>query len=153
MTWPSGSDQSNKNEGAPDSLASWDAQLKSPPPKCAHNYLTIRPASWEWPRRAAVKKLTVRQKGRHLAAATSFCGKLLVLFANLFSGTLARQSFFHPALLARLQVVGVTLHFLNDVFRLNLALKATQGILQRLALLQSNFRQIHHPQTSPGGTN
>jgi len=31
MTWPSGSDQSNKNEGAPDSLASWDAQLNSPP--------------------------------------------------------------------------------------------------------------------------
>lgn len=39
------------------------------------------------------------------------------------------------------------LHFLNDVPRLNLALESTQGILQRLALLQSNLRQNHHPQT------
>ena len=42
---------------------------------------------------------------------------------TLFSGPLSRQSLLHSALLARLQVVGVTLHFLNDVsdvFRLNL---------------------------------
>jgi hypothetical protein len=62
MTWPSGSDQSNKNEGAPDSLESWDAQLNSPPPKSAHNYLTIRPASWEWPRWATVKKSPAERK-------------------------------------------------------------------------------------------
>ena len=54
----------------------------------------------------------------------------------------------HPTSFARLQVVGVTLHFLNDVFRLNLALEAAQGVLQGLALLQSNFCQTHHPQPS-----
>ena len=42
----------------------------------------------------------------------------------------------------------MTLHFLNDVFRLNFALEPTQGILQRLAFLQSNFCQTHHPQTN-----
>ncbi len=42
----------------------------------------------------------------------------------------------------------MTFHFLNDVFGLNLALEPTKGILQRLALLQSNFCQTHHPQTS-----
>src|ERR1019366_6370334 len=70
------------------------------------------------------------------------------LSTNLLSGTLLRQSLLHPALRARLQVKGVTPHFLNDVFRLNLALKATEGVLQRFTLLQSNFCQTHHPQKS-----
>src|SRR5438067_2380858 len=47
-------------------------------------------------------------------------------------------------LLARLRIVGVTPHFFNDVFRLNLPLEPTKGILQRLAVLQSNFCQTHH---------
>ena len=50
-------------------------------------------------------------------------------FANLLSSTLSRQSLLHPALRARLQVEGVAFHFLNDVFRLNLALEATEGII------------------------
>jgi hypothetical protein len=77
---------------------------------------------------------------------------LILLFANLFSGTLSRQSLLYSKLLARLKVVGMTLHFLDDVFRLNLALKSAKGVLQRLALLQSNFCQTHHPQTSPNRT-
>jgi len=80
------------------------------------------------------------------------CCSLIWLPANLFSGTLSRQSLLHPPLLARLQVVGVTLHFLNDVFRLNLALESTQGILQRLALLQSNFSQTHYLQPEQSHT-
>jgi hypothetical protein len=59
----------------------------------------------------------------------STCGNLIWLSATLFSSTLSRQSLLQALLLARLQVVGVTLHFLNDVFRLNLALEPTQGIL------------------------
>ena len=47
---------------------------------------------------------------------------------------------------ARFQAKGVTLHFLNDVFHLNLAFEPTQGILDRLAFLQSNFCQSAHPQ-------
>ena len=77
------------------------------------------------------------------------CGNLIGLSANLFSGTLSRQSLLESPLLARLQVVGMTLHFLNDVFRLNLALEPTQRILQRLALLQSNFCQTLHPPNQP----
>jgi ketosteroid isomerase-like protein len=48
--------------------------------------------------------------------------------------------------------IEVAPHFLNDVFRLNLALEPTEGVLQRLALLQSNFCQTHYPQTSPNRT-
>src|SRR5438445_618070 len=57
------------------------------------------------------------------------CGNFVRLAANLFSGALARQGLLHSALLARLQVVGVALHFLNDVFRLILAREPTEGIL------------------------
>ena len=74
------------------------------------------------------------------------CGNLTRLPTNLFSGALSRQSLLQSPLLARLQVVGMTLHLLNDILRLNLALKPTEGILQRFALLQSNFCQTHHPQ-------
>src|SRR6266436_8163600 len=70
---------------------------------------------------------------------------LIRLSASLFSGTLSRHSLLQSALLARLQVVGVTPHFLNDVFRLSLAFEPTKGVLQRLALLQSNFCQTHPP--------
>ena len=51
------------------------------------------------------------------------------LLPNLLLSTLSRQSLLHPALRARLQVEGVALHFLNDVFRLNLSLEATEGVL------------------------
>jgi hypothetical protein len=68
------------------------------------------------------------------------------LFANLFPGTLSRQSLLYSALIARLQVEGVTLHFLDDVLGLNFAFESTKSILNRFALLQSNFCHAHHPQ-------
>jgi hypothetical protein len=39
----------------------------------------------------------------------------------------------------------MTLDFLNDVFRLNFALEATQGALNGLAFLQSDFCQTKSP--------
>jgi hypothetical protein len=53
---------------------------------------------------------------------------LIRFFPNLLSGTLLSQSLLDTASLARLQIVGVALNFLNDVFRLNLALEATEGV-------------------------
>jgi hypothetical protein len=66
-------------------------------------------------------------KKKPLLIAAAFC--LVLLFAILFASTLACQCLFDALLLARFQVIGVTLHFLNDVFRLNLALEAAKGIL------------------------
>src|SRR5215468_7433849 len=60
----------------------------------------------------------------------------------LFSGPLARQGLLHAPPLSWLQVVRVTFHFLDDVFRLHFTLKPAQGIFQRLSLLQSNFCQF-----------
>ena len=56
-------------------------------------------------------------------------GNLILLFANLFSGTLSRQSLLHSALRARLQVEGVTLHFFNNVLLLDLAFKTSKSVL------------------------
>jgi len=47
----------------------------------------------------------------------------------LFSGPLPRQSLFHSSPFARLQVVRVTFHLFNDVFRLNLTFKSSERIL------------------------
>src|SRR5207245_7725523 len=76
---------------------------------------------------AHAAKASVRACGAGTATATPICGNLIWLSTNLFSGTLSRQSLLQSPLLARLQVVRMTLHFLNDVFRLNLALEPTQG--------------------------
>jgi hypothetical protein len=89
------------------------------------------------------KILPSEPEGRCLAAAALDCNSIR-LFTTLFSSTFSRQGFLHALLLARLQVEGVTPDLLDDVFLLHFALEATKGILQRLALLQSNFRQTHH---------
>jgi hypothetical protein len=99
-------------------------------------------------RRCAERPLALHSRGPLVDSNGPHGCKLVPLFANLLSGTLLRQSLLHPASLARLQVVGVTFHFLNDVLGLDLALEAAQGVFQRLTLLQSNFCHSHHPQTS-----
>jgi hypothetical protein len=66
----------------------------------------------------------------------------VLLFPILFAGALSRQGLLHSTLRAGLEVEGMALHFLNNVFRLNLALEPPQGTLDRLTFLQSNFCQI-----------
>src|SRR5207237_2145619 len=66
---------------------------------------------------------------------------LVLLFASFLPAALPRQRFFHTLLFAGLQVKGVTLDLLDDVFLLHLALKTPQCILEGFSLLQSNFSQ------------
>ena len=54
---------------------------------------------------------------------------LILFFTCLFSSALSSQRSFHTLLFAGLQVKGVTLYLLNDVFLLHLALEAAEGIL------------------------
>src|SRR5438309_3287125 len=93
----------------------------------------------------------VEQKGVLLSSGP-LCSDLILLSAGLFPGALSRQRFFYSALRTWLQVERVTLHFLDDVLGLNLALEPAQGILDGLILLQSNFCQSVHPQPSPDWT-
>ncbi len=67
--------------------------------------------------------------------------RLVLLFASLLAIPLARQSCLDAFLLTGLQVVGVTLDFLDDVFLLNLPLEPAKSIFQRLAFLNTNLCQ------------
>jgi hypothetical protein len=69
---------------------------------------------------------------------------LILLFAGLLAVTLAGQCFLDAALFAGLQIVGVTLDFLDDVFLLHLALETAERILERLAFLYADFCQIEN---------
>ena len=62
--------------------------------------------------------------------------------AVLLFRSLTRQGLLHPTLLSRLEVIRVSLHFPDDLFRLNLAFEPSQCIVQRLAFLQTHFCQI-----------
>jgi hypothetical protein len=50
--------------------------------------------------------------------------RLILFFACLFSGTLSRERSLYTPFFAGLQVKGVTLNLLDDVFLLHLALEA-----------------------------
>ena len=74
--------------------------------------------------------------------------ELVLLFTSLLAITLAGQSCLDALLLAGLQVVGVSLDLLNDIFLLHLALETAERILNGLTLLQSDFRQLTTPPNS-----
>jgi hypothetical protein len=77
---------------------------------------------------------------------------LVLFFARFLPAALARQCFFYALLLARLQVKGVTLDLLDDVFLLHFALESTQCIFEGLALLKSYFCQLNYtPKPVPFG--
>ncbi len=66
----------------------------------------------------------------------------LVLFlANLLAIAFASQRFFYTLFLAGLKIEGVTLNLFDNVFGLNFALEAAQGIFERFTFLNSNLCQ------------
>jgi hypothetical protein len=78
---------------------------------------------------------------------------LVRLFASLLAIPLACQCSLHALFFARLQIVGMTLNFLDDVFLLDLALKPAQCIFERLAFLYTNLCQKNPPPNMPRGNN
>jgi hypothetical protein len=78
-----------------------------------------------------------------------FEGTGLVLFlTDLLAIAFASKRFFHALLFAGLQIERMTLYFLDNVFRLHLALKAAQCVLKRLAFLHSNLCQGNYTSKS-----
>jgi hypothetical protein len=65
--------------------------------------------------------------------------------AGLFPAPLPRERLLQPLLFARLEVEGVLLNLLNDVFLLDFALEATQGTFQALIVLYEYFCQGESP--------
>jgi len=70
---------------------------------------------------------------------------LVLLLASLLSIPLARQCCLDAALFTGLQIVGVTLDFLDDVLLLYLPLEPAQRIFQRFAFLYANLSQDLSP--------
>lgn len=69
----------------------------------------------------------------------------VLFFPGFFAIPLSRQRFLHATAFAWFQVERMTLHFFDNVFLLNLALKPPQGVLKRLAFLQTNLCQKMTP--------
>ena len=83
------------------------------------------------------------------AAHVTIVLKLVSLFTSLLAIPLARQSRLYTFLLAGLQIVGVTLDFLDNVLRLYLPLEPAQRVFQRFALLNANLSQNLPPPNLP----
>jgi hypothetical protein len=69
----------------------------------------------------------------------------ILFFTRFFPSPFASQSSLDTLFLAGLQVKGVALNLLNNVFLLHLALEAAQSILEGFSLLQSYFSQLDTP--------
>ncbi len=71
---------------------------------------------------------------------------LILLFPRLLASSFASQRGFYTLLLAGLQVKGVALDLLDDVFLLHFSFKPAQSVLEGFSLLKSYFCQnLHTP--------
>src|SRR6266446_3585778 len=71
-------------------------------------------------------------------------GSLFDFPARLLPVSFAGQGLLDPELLTRLEVEGMTLHFLNDVLLLNFAFEAAKGVFQCFTLLKFYFGQTKY---------
>ena len=70
---------------------------------------------------------------------------LVLFFARLLASTLASESSLDTLFLAGLQVEGVALDLLDNVFLLHLALETAQRVLEGFTLLKPYFCQTDTP--------
>ena len=78
---------------------------------------------------------------RDNAITRSIPRRLLDLAALLLARTLAGKRLFRAATVARLQIEGVLLDILDDIFLLHLALEAAKRAFDRFAFLNFDFSQ------------
>ena len=120
-----------------------------PPCRCKHGLLPVDH------KRLLLKRFPNWTRGEREGAAARSGGPLhllVLLFSCFLTAALTRQSFFDALLLTGLQVKGVALDLLNDVFLLHFSLEAAQSILERFALLEPDFCQLDHtPKLVPFG--
>src|SRR5207237_10801248 len=88
---------------------------------------------------------SVLELHRSLPRRRSTFSRLLRLAPEFFSIPLARERLLCSALVTRLQIEGMLLDVLDDVFLLHFPLEPTKGALDRFALLDFDFS--HAPDT------
>ena len=77
---------------------------------------------------------------------------LVLFFARFLASSFTSESGFDTLFLAGLQVKGVALNLLDNVFLLHLALETSQSVLEGFSLLKSNFCQTDTPPNPSGWT-
>jgi len=77
---------------------------------------------------------------------------LILFFACLLARSLASECGLDALFLAGLQVKGVALDLLDNVFLLHLALETAQSVLEGFALLKPYFCQTYTPPNPSGWT-
>jgi len=77
---------------------------------------------------------------------------LVLFFARFLTSSLASESSLDTLFLAGLQVEGVALDLLDNVFLLHLTFEAAQSVLEGLTLLKPNFCQTDTPPALSGRT-
>src|SRR6185503_13927368 len=90
------------------------------------------------PQSTHLRLLSWNSIGRHLVLV-SRAGALLRFAPELLSIPLPRQCLLGPPFIARLQIEGMLLDVLDDVFLLHLALEAAKRALNGLAFLNLDF--------------
>ena len=75
--------------------------------------------------------------------------KLILLLTDLLTITFTSKRFFDAFLLTWFQIKRVAFYFLDNVFRLHFALKASQCVLKGFAFLYSNLCQENTPPNIP----
>ena len=88
--------------------------------------------------------------GPELLALRNFVfplGDLLGIPPALLAVALTRKCTFDSQLFARLQIVGIFLHFLDNVLLLDLSFEAAKGVFERFTFLYPYFRHSLHPLT------
>ena len=68
----------------------------------------------------------------------------ILLLTRFLTAALSCKRFLYALLFARLQIKGVTLHFLDDVLLLYFSLEAAKRILEGFPLLKSDFSQTDY---------
>ena len=89
-------------------------------------------------------------KERPLTALTLL--RLVLFFTRFLASPLACESSLNTLFLAGLQIKGVALDLLDNVFLLHLALEAAQRVLEGFTLLKPYFCQTYTPPNPSGWT-
>jgi hypothetical protein len=99
------------------------------------------------PQSTHVRLLSWNSIGRHLVLL-DHAGALLRFASDLLAAPLSGKRLLGPAPITRLEIEGMLLNILDDVFLLHLALEAAERTLDGLAFLDLDFSHaLKHPLT------
>ena len=101
------------------------------------------------PQSTHLRLLSWNSIGRHLVLVDRR-RRVTPIRAGASSVALPRQRLLGPPLVARLQIEGVLLDVLDDVFLLHLALEAAERALNGLAFLNLDFSHAYETPPHPG---